>query len=151
MASLPVTIYQGDTLDSNVAPIVPRTPENLLALWSFCSSEKFATQVRQLDQKIAFANVTFSQVSFNLAFWQKTTAEKYPNRLPELHSDDPMQWLFNGHPAGSTQPLHVAVARLIGYRWPRQTAQASCRRPAKADLQLPRQLDSAAVRRRKCR
>jgi hypothetical protein len=29
--------------------------------------------------------------------------------------------LFNGHPAGADQPLHVAVARLLGYRWPRQT------------------------------
>ena len=40
------------------------------------------------------------------------------------HSDDPTQWLFSGHPAHSTQPLHVAVARLLGYRWPRQTGSS---------------------------
>jgi len=34
---------------------------------------------------------------------------------------DPTQWLFNGHPSGSDHPLQVALARLTGYRWPRQT------------------------------
>ena len=47
-------------------------------------------------------------------------AEEYPNGLPEPHSDDPTQWLFKGHPKGSTDPLQVAVARLLGYRWPDQ-------------------------------
>ncbi len=61
------------------------------------------------------------KVPFDLAHWQKVAAEKYPNGLPKPHSDDPTQWLFNGHPKGSEQPLQVAVARLLGYRWPRQT------------------------------
>jgi len=63
-------------------------------------------------------------VPFDLAHWQEVAAEKYPDGLPKPHSDDPTQWLFNGHPAGSTQPLHVAVARLLGYRWPRQTGSS---------------------------
>jgi hypothetical protein len=32
--------------------------------------------------------------------------------------------LFSGHPKGSDNPLHVAVARLLGYRWPRQTGSS---------------------------
>ena len=32
----------------------------------------------------------------------------------------PSQWLFKGHLKGSTDPLQVAVARLLGYRWPDQ-------------------------------
>jgi hypothetical protein len=44
--------------------------------------------------------------------------------LPEPHSDDPTQWLFRGHPSGSTAPLQVAVARLLGYRWPQQEPDA---------------------------
>jgi hypothetical protein len=32
--------------------------------------------------------------------------------------------LFNGHPNGADQPLHVAVARLLGYQWPRQTGSS---------------------------
>jgi hypothetical protein len=40
--------------------------------------------------------------------------------LPEPWSDDPTQWLFGGRPEVSTAPLQVAVARLLGYRWPEQ-------------------------------
>jgi hypothetical protein len=47
-------------------------------------------------------------------------AEQYPDGLPEPHSDDPTQWLFKGTIAGSEAPLQVAVARLLGYRWPDQ-------------------------------
>jgi hypothetical protein len=32
---------------------------------------------------------------------------------------DPTQWLFDGRPNQAEQPLHVAVARLLGYVWPR--------------------------------
>ncbi|MBW7885129.1 MAG: hypothetical protein H3C34_21345 [Caldilineaceae bacterium] len=38
--------------------------------------------------------------------------------MPEPYSNDPSQWLFAGHPVGSADPLQVAVARLLGYRWP---------------------------------
>jgi hypothetical protein len=51
-------------------------------------------------------------------------AEKYPDGAPKPHSDDPTQWLFNGYPQGLEQPLHVAVARLLGYRWPRQSGSS---------------------------
>jgi hypothetical protein len=57
-------------------------------------------------------------VPFNLAHWLAIAAEKYPNGLPEPESDDPTQWLFHGRPEQSVAPLQVAVARLLGYRWP---------------------------------
>jgi hypothetical protein len=62
--------------------------------------------------------------------------EEYPNGLPEPYSNDPTQWIFHGHPCGSVvwnedtkrtahgpqridgTVLQVAVARLLGYRWP---------------------------------
>jgi hypothetical protein len=47
--------------------------------------------------------------------------EVYAEGLPDAFSSDPTQWLFNGHPKDADSPLHVAVARLVGYRWPRQT------------------------------
>jgi hypothetical protein len=40
--------------------------------------------------------------------------------LPEPYSDDPTQWLFMGNVVGSEEPLHVVLARLLGYRWPDQ-------------------------------
>jgi hypothetical protein len=122
MAALPATIYLGDAFDSNVAPIIPRDVRHLPALWAFCSSKEFVEQVRQLDQKVAVANGTFAQVPFDVVHWQRVAAEKYPQGLPKPFSSDPTQWLFSGHPAAdAVQPLQVAVARLLGYRWPRQT------------------------------
>jgi hypothetical protein len=58
------------------------------------------------------------KVVFELPYWQKVAARVYPNGLPEPESDDPTQWLFHGRPEESTAPLQVAVARLLGYRWP---------------------------------
>jgi hypothetical protein len=124
MASLPATLYLGDPFDSNVAPIIPREVRLLPALWAFCSSTEFVQQVRQLDAKVAVANGTFAQVPFDLAHWQKVAADEYPHGLPKPSSNDPTQWLFNGHPAGADQALHVAVARLLGYQWPRQTGSS---------------------------
>jgi hypothetical protein len=40
--------------------------------------------------------------------------------LPEPWSDDPTQWLFEGRPEEATEPLQVAVGRLVGFRWPEQ-------------------------------
>ena len=45
-------------------------------------------------------------------------------------SSDPTRWIFNGHPKNADQPLHVAVARLLGYRWPRQTGSTFLDSPA---------------------
>jgi hypothetical protein len=64
------------------------------------------------------ANSTLVKVPFDLAHWQKVAAERYPHGLPKPYSDDPTQWLFHGHPQPATDPLQVAVARLLGYRWP---------------------------------
>jgi hypothetical protein len=52
--------------------------------------------------------------------WSKLAGERFPDGLPEPWSDDPTQWLFEGRPEVSTAPLQVAVARLVGYRWPEQ-------------------------------
>ncbi len=98
--------------------------DTLLPIWAFVSSEKFRDEVRRIDQSMKITNVTFLKVPFDLAHWQKVAAEKYPHGLPKPFSSDAMQWLFNGHPAGADQPLQVAVARLLGYQWPRQTGSS---------------------------
>jgi hypothetical protein len=87
-------------------------------------------EVRKINQKTQVANATLVKVPFDLAHWQKVAAEKYPQGLPKPFSSDPTQWLFNGHPAGADQPLHVAVARLLGYQWPRQTGSSFPECPA---------------------
>jgi hypothetical protein len=124
MRHLPCTLYTGEVIDTNCAVIVPGSASLVPALWAYCTSPQFAEDVRRIDQKLNVTNATLVKVPFDLAHWQKVAAEKYPNGLPKPHSDDPTQWLFNGHPKGSDHPLQVAVARLVGYRWPRQTGSS---------------------------
>jgi hypothetical protein len=121
---LPVTHYSGELFDKAVAVLVPKNRNHLLPIRVFAESNAFQAAVRSLDQKTIVANGTLLKVSFDLAHWQKVAAEKYPDGLPKPFSSDPTQWLFNGHPAGADQPLHVAVARLLGYQWPRQTGSS---------------------------
>ena len=124
MTGLSATIYSGDHFDPNAHSITPSQKSHLPALWAFCQSEVFRLSVRDLDKKVAVTNSTLAKVPFDLAHWQKVAAEKYPHGLPKPFSSDPTQWLFNGHPAVADQPLHVAVARLLGYQWPRQSGSS---------------------------
>jgi hypothetical protein len=124
MRSLPSTIFEGSFFDTNVAVILPKRDEYASAIWAYCSSPEFEAAVRVLDKKINVTNATMSQVPFDLEFWTNVAAEKYHDELPRPHSDNPTQWLFDGRPMGSAAPLQVAVARLIGYRWPRQTGSS---------------------------
>lgn len=126
MRSLPSTLYTGAIFDGNVNVFDLKQKENLAAIWAFCTSTEFLHEVRKLDAKIVITNATLVKVPFDLAHWQQVAAERYPDGLPQPYSDDPTQWLFHGHPFPATDPLQVAVARLVGYRWPaeQQTAAA---------------------------
>jgi len=120
MGNLPATLYTGQIFDGNCSAIIPRDPEVRTALWAFCSSNEYSAAVRQIDQSLKVSNAALLKVPFDLEHWTKVAAEQYPDGLPEPHSDDPTQWLFKGTIPGSTAPLQVAVARLLGYRWPDQ-------------------------------
>jgi len=124
MRELAVAFYSGDAFDSNASPIIPRNNDELAAIWAFCSSESYAGLVRRVDRSLKPTNKSLVQVPFDLAHWERVAAEKYPDGLPLPHSCDPTQWLFNGDPAGASHTLQVAVARLAGYLWPRQTGSS---------------------------
>ena len=113
--------FAGERLHQNVAVIVPKVDSHLSAIWCFCSSPAYNEAVRQIDQALKVTNATLVKVPFDLAYWQQVAAERYPNGLPKPYSDDPTQWLFHGHPQTATDPLQVAVARLLGYVWPAET------------------------------
>jgi len=85
------------------------------------TSPEYKAAVRALNQKLNVGDDTFVKVPFDLERWQQVAAERYPDGLPQPYSDDPTQWLFHGHPKPSTSPLQVAVARLLGYRWPAES------------------------------
>lgn len=120
MGDLPVCLYSGAMFDCNVAVFIPSKATDLPWLWSYLSSPDYAAEVRRLNQKTCVTNLSFVKVPANKAHWQKVAAKKYPNGLPEPESDDPTQWLFHGRPdeAQEGTELQVAVARLLGYRWP---------------------------------
>jgi hypothetical protein len=124
MGDLPVTLYTGEIFDQNGAAIVPSDEKLIAAVWCFVSSEEYARTVRLLDNKVGVTPATLSKVPFDLEHWQQVATEKYPHGLPKPYSTDPTQWLFSGHPKGSDHPLQAAVARLLGYRWPRQTGSS---------------------------
>ncbi|MEV9638943.1 SAM-dependent DNA methyltransferase, partial [Burkholderia pseudomallei] len=121
MGHLPVSRYLGFAYDNNVAVLVPNASELTTALWCYCESGEFASNVRQLEEKLNVTNATLGKVPFDVERWTTVAAERFPAGLPKPLCHDQNQWLFHGHPQSATDPLQVAVARLAGYRWPAET------------------------------
>lgn len=120
MGQFECALYDGELFDTSASPVIPNCEDTLPALWCFLTSSDYPRLVRQVDRSLKVSNGSLTKVPFDLEHWAKVAADKYPNGLPEPHSDDPKQWLFKGNVVGSESPLHVAVARLVGYRWPDQ-------------------------------
>ncbi len=128
--------YGKERFHQNVAVVVPVSESQVAAVWCFCSSPEYKDAVRRIDQKLNVTNATLVKVPFDLDRWTAVAQERYPNGLPEPYSDDPTQWVFHGHPCGSVvwdeeakwtshgpprvdaTVLQVAVARILGHRWP---------------------------------
>ena len=122
MGKLYCSLYTGSFFDDNAVCIIPHDPNHLLALWAYCSSGEYHDDVRVFDKALKVRG-GLVKPHFDLLRWQTVAASKYPNGLPEPYSRDPKQWLFHGHPANVSRgaSLHVALARLCGYRWPSET------------------------------
>jgi len=120
MRNLPVAIYTGALFDGNVSAIIPSNDKDLLPIYAYCSDQDYKKEVKRIDKKKNVTNATLVKVPFDRDYWVTVAAERFPNGLPEPYSDDPTQWLFHGHPvqADAGTQLHVALARIAGYRWP---------------------------------
>ncbi len=118
MSQLACTMYTGELYDQGIAVIVPKEHKNLSAIWMFCQSPEFDAAIRRLDKKLGVTPATLLKVPFDLPHWQGVASRAGP--MPEPHSNHPTQWLFDGNVLHTTEPLQVAVARLLGYRWPKQ-------------------------------
>ena len=121
MHGLPCSLYMGCAFDDNASVIIPTDEADLPAIWSFCSSPDFNRLVRQVDSSVKVTSRTLVKVPCDLAHWRRRAGDEFGDALPTPNSSDSSQWLFSGHPLDSDLPLQVAVARLVGYRWPRQT------------------------------
>ena len=136
MGQLPVSLYTGFSFDNNTGVVVPNKDEDLPALWCFSKSENFHDLIREIDQALKVTSATLVKVPFDLDHWTRVAEKQYPNGLPQAYTNDPTQWIFHGHPCGSVvwdeqtkwtaqgelrvddSVLQVAVARMLGYRWP---------------------------------
>lgn len=123
-SKLAVNFYQGEMFDATIAVIVPADPQYLLPIFCYLMSPEYSQELKQVDQALSVTELTFLKVPFDLSYWQEIAAVRFPLGIPKPEIGDPSQWLFGGHPKRSNRPLQVAVARLLGYRWPRQTASA---------------------------
>ena len=123
-------LYTGEAFEQNVAVVCPEDERYLEAVWAFLASPEFIKAVRLLDRKLNVTNATLGKVPFDADFWHEVAQRNPGKSIPTPEDDDPTQWLFCGHPRKSKQPLHVAVSRLLGYRWPRQTGSSFLGCPA---------------------
>jgi hypothetical protein len=150
MSSLPASLYTGEFYDMNCGVLWANEEKDLLPIWAYVSSAEYHDAIRRIDRQLKLTTATLLKVPFDLPRWQRVATERYPNGLPKPYSNDPTQWLFDGHPRGSADPnvaadsttnsrlvtphgarpgmadhpLQVAVTRLLGYRWPRQTGSS---------------------------
>ena len=136
MRNLEPFIYDGEVFDDNICPICPTDELIIPAILAYVESDQYREDVRCIDQKLNVTAGTLTKIPFDLDRWTDVARERYPNGLPRPYSDDPTQWIFHGHPCGSVvwdelekrtahgplrtddTVLQVAVARLLGYRWP---------------------------------
>jgi hypothetical protein len=136
MSHIPVSLYCGEFYDHNACVVVPNDSQTLSSLWCYLSSKSFNKEVRQIDQSLKPSNNTFLSIPFIQQEWSEVSNKRYPNGLPKEYTNDPTQWLFHGHPCSSViwneeikttsisglrqddTVLQVAIARLLGYRWP---------------------------------
>ena len=134
--ALPRCRYLGSAFDDTAAIVVPKQAQHVAAIRAFALSQHFAAAVRRVDQGLSVTEGSFDNAAFDLDHWHSVATDESPTGLPDPYSDDPTQWIFHGHPCASVvwdpdakrtaegpprtdeTVLHVAVARLLGYRWP---------------------------------
>lgn len=142
MSSIRATLYTGEIFNDAVAPVIPHDSSMVPALWALVSDTGFAGKVREINQKVNVTPGSFHEVRWNPDELITVSKEIYPNGLPKPFTNDPNQHLFHGHPCGSViwddttkwtaeaplrrdaTVLHIALARLVGYRWPTELDEA---------------------------
>jgi hypothetical protein len=130
-----VTFFAGYLYDSSTAAVIPKNPNHLPAIWNFLKSKEYRDAVSALDAKIHVTNATLTKVPFDLVRWQAEANRA--GAMPELSTGDLTQWEFPGVLPESTDPLQVAVARLVGYRWPHQVDDEAFNQCVDEDGLLP--------------
>src|SRR5690554_1504215 len=128
------SLYFGGYFDENTV-VLTCSNDNLRALWALTSSPEYNSLVRSVDTSLKVRG-SLVRCRTDLDLWKQSGENNFPRGLPSPFTNDPVQWIFHGHPCGSViwdenqkwtakgplrtddTVLQVAVARLLGYRWP---------------------------------
>lgn len=122
MGRLPAALYAGCVFDDNTYVLIPKNEDHLPSVAAFVMSPEFCSSVRSRNRKVSVDTQSMVRIPFDYRRWSKAAREIYPSGTPSPASNDSTQWLFNGHPRGANYAIQVAVARSVGYAWPRQAA-----------------------------
>ncbi len=114
------TLFNGGCFSKGAVLVCPHKEADLPAVYAFLRSSQYELHVRTIDPRVSAATSILTDVPFDLSTWQTIAAKSFPNGLPVPDGRDPSQATFGGQIRQSKFPLQVAVARLVGYRWPRQ-------------------------------
>jgi len=112
--------YSGQLFDDNTLVLIPKEDVELAPIWQYLISIDYNAEVRKIDKALKVRGALV-KVDFDYDHWLSVVEEKNIIELPCPFSNDPTQWIFHGHPQPATDPLQVAVARLLGYTWPAET------------------------------
>ena len=123
MAKMPASLYLGSVFDNSSAVIIPKEPSDRKAVYLFLRSEEFKKSMRAISQALQVAAGSIGNVPFNFNKW-KELASAQPDSIVAPASYSPREWIFDGDIKLSEQPLQVGVARLLCYKWPRQTGSS---------------------------
>jgi hypothetical protein len=124
MNGLRVGLSVGAKHDKISVVLKPKDPACLPAIWTYCSSNRYLTDFKTLFPRLDAATGSLNQVPFDLNYWQEEAKRQYPLGLPRPQSDDLREWVFDGRIPTCSIPLQAAVARLVGFRWPRQVSSS---------------------------
>ena len=122
MGDLPASVYYGTKFDCNVAVLIPEDERDIGAMWAYCSSPRYSQAVRLFNKKVSVTNGALAKVPYDAAHWEQAADGIEADELTAIYTADSAQWGFHGHPQAAEVPLQVAMARLLGYRWPAESA-----------------------------
>ncbi|WP_218565257.1 Eco57I restriction-modification methylase domain-containing protein [Pseudomonas sp. o96-267] len=114
-------IFNGGAFTKGAVYVAAKVDSDQLSVLTFLRSQEYENLVRERDPRVSASTSTLTSVPFDKARWSEAAAEAFPEGLPRLYSVAPAQWAFHGHPQPATEPLQVAVARLLGYCWPAES------------------------------
>ena len=117
---LNATLSGGTVHAQNCVVILPDEPSDLGAIFLYCSSQEYRDAVLALNQKLIKPTGVMDKTPIEIGKWRSLATAMFPNGLSAPGSNSPDQWYFHGLPRTADAPLQVAVARLLGFRWPEQ-------------------------------